>query len=338
MRMNIRNVLLHLPYHNETIFNFCHSLLLRQARRTRRNEKKSCFDADEIIRKNGLNGLEIMETEVFPGKKNVVRIRDSRGRNLILKTGKIDPFQSRLFVAAKAIEKHLCFRVPALVDHGNGWILTEEVEGKYLNGFFDSNPEYCINVSNDVSDDYRVIIKELKAVQSPGNLLQDGSVWLFSMLNLWSKPIIDAGLIDFHLVKNLASEFQGIIDRKGERAFEWCHGNVIGDHVIVSEDGDMYLLDLNVVPRFGRGYHDFLRAIDFMIVKSERDKEIFDALPLWIDAHLSEFDRREVMLTLAFRLIGILGWDILHNKAGSEQIDIEAKKLRIARFIREAVY
>jgi hypothetical protein len=164
-------------------------------------------------------------------------------------------------------------------------------------------------------------------------LLADGQEWLFSRLNLWSKPIVDAGLIDFSLVQQLKQEFEEVINRKGENFFGWVHGNVIGDHILISGE-DIYLLDLNAVPRAGRGYHDFLRALDFMFLKTENDEQTFASIQKWMKQYLSEFDEAEVKLVFAFRNIGILGWDILHHKVEYMKGDIKVKKQLALKFIR----
>ncbi len=150
---------------------------------------------------------------------------------------------------------------------------------------------------------------------------------------LWSKPIIDAGLIDFSLVQQIKKEFEDVINQKGKEFFIWSHGNIIGDHLIVSGK-DIYLLDLNAVPRVGRGYYDFLHALDFMFLKSEDEEKVFTSIPGWIKQYLSGFDEDEVKLVFAFRNIGILGWDIIHEKVEYLKEDLEKKKQLALKFIR----
>jgi len=55
-----------------------------------------------------------------------------------------------------------------------------------------------------------------------------------------------------------------VIDRKGESFFSWSNGNIIGDHVVISGE-DVYLLDLNAVPRVGKGYYDFLKELGLYV-------------------------------------------------------------------------
>lgn len=293
-------------------------------------EKEPAADVKSVLLENR---LQLVETEFFRGKKTVARVKDTSGKHFILKTGKIEPFQVALLEAAKAIENKLSFKVPAIVKEGEGWILLEEIKGKSLNDFYGDMPDWCVETSKKVADDYQLVIQEIQKTQNLGNLLAEGQEWLFSRLNLWSKPIIDAGLIDFSLVQQLKREFEEVIERKGEKFFQRVHGNIIGDHLIVSGE-NIYLLDLNAVPRAGRGYHDFLRALDFMFLKSEDEEKVFVSIPRWIKQYLSGFDEDEVKLVFAFRNVGILGWDILKHKAEEGKGNIERKKQLALKFIR----
>lgn len=293
-------------------------------------EKEPVVDAGSVLLENR---LQLVETEFFRGKKTVARVKDTSGNHFILKTGKIEPFQIELLKAAKAIEDKLSFRVPTIVKQGEGWLLLERIPGKFLNDFYADVPDWCVDISKKIVDDYQLVVEKVQKDQNLGNLLSDGQKWLFSRLNLWSKPIIDAGLIDFSLVQQLKKQFEGVIERKGEEFFQWVHGNIIGDHLIVSGE-DIYLLDLNAVPRAGRGYHDFLRALDFMLLKSKDEERVFASIPGWIKQYLSGFDENEVRLIFAFRNVGILGWDILKHKAEEGEGNIERKKQLTLKFIR----
>lgn len=279
------------------------------------------------------NNLQLVETEFFRQKKTVARVKDSQGNRLILKTGRIDPFQVQLLKTAKLIEAQLYFKVPAIIKQGEGWILLEEVEGQFLNDFYDKKPDWCVEASKKVADSYQLVIAETLKTQMLGDLLVDGQEWLYSRLNMWSKSIVDAGLLDFSVIQQLKTEFEEVIARKGENFFGWVHGNVIGDHILVSGE-DIYLLDLNAVPRAGRGYHDFLRALDFMFLKAENEEKMFAFIPKWMKQYLSEFDEAEVKLVFAFRNIGILGWDILHHNVEYTKGDLERKKQLALKFIR----
>ena len=329
--MGIRAVIIKISFYSRILYNLLNKVMTPKATQLQQEEKEPIVDIEAVIKENS---LQLVEVEFFHQKKNVAKVKDSQGNNLILKTGRIDNFQVQLLKAAKLIESQLYFKIPTIIKQGEGWILLEEVKGQFLNEFYDKKPDWCVEVSKKIADSYQLVIQEIQRSQSLGSLLADGQEWLFSRLNLWSKPIVDAGLIDFSLVQQLKREFEETISRKGKNFFGWVHGNIIGDHIIVSGE-DVYLLDLNAVPRAGRGYHDFLRSLDFMFLKTENEERVFASVPMWMKQHLSEFDEAEVRLVFAFRNIGILGWDILHHNVEYTAGDLEATKKQLAlKFIK----
>ncbi len=328
--MSLRTAILRATFHSRFLYNLLNKIMVNKATQQQEEEKEPMVDMEVVIKENN---LQLVETEFFRQKKTVARVKDAKGNNLILKTGKIDPFQIQLFRTTKRMEVQLYFKVPTIIKQGEGWILLEEVKGQFLNEFYDKKPDWCMEVSKKVADSYQLVIAEILKTQSLGSLLVDGQEWLFSRLNLWSKPIVDAGLIDFSLVQQLKTEFEKVIVKNSENFFGWVHGNIIGDHIVIAGE-DVYLLDLNAVPRAGRGYHDFLRALDFMFLKAEDEERMFASVPKWIKQYLSEFDEAEVKLVFAFRNIGILGWDILHHNVEYTAGDIEAKKRLALKFIK----
>lgn len=328
--MSIRAFILSATFHSRFLYNLLNKIMVNKATQQQEEEKEPMVDMEAVIKKNN---LQLVETEFFRQKKTVTRVKDTKGNNLILKTGNIDPFQIQLLKTAKQMEVQLYFKVPTIIKQGEDWILLEEVKGQFLNEFCDNKPDWCVEVSKKVADSYHLVIVKILKTQSLGNLLVDGQEWLFSRLNLWSKPIVDAGLIDFSLVQQIKTEFEKVIAKKGENFFDWVHGNIIGDHIVMAGE-DIYLLDLNAVPRAGMGYHDFLRALDFMFLKTEDEEQMFTFIPKWIKQYLSEFDETEVKLIFAFRNIGILGWDILHHNVEYTTGDIEAKKRLALKFIK----
>lgn len=279
------------------------------------------------------NKLELIETEFFRGKKNVARVKDGQGNRFILKTGRIEPFQVELYEAAKLIRDQLAFKVPVIIKRDKGWILFEEIEGKFLFDFYNEKPDWCVKVSKKISDSYQLLIQEIQKKKSLSNLLSNGQKWHLSRFDLWSQPIVETGLIETSLVEELKREFNKVVEEKGENFFKWSHGNIIGDHIIVS-DGNQYLIDLAAVPRAGRGYYDFLRALDFMFLKAENEERMFTSIPKWMKQYLAEFDENEIKLIFAFRCIGILGWDILHHKVKYTAGDLKKKKQLLVKFIK----
>jgi len=327
--MRIKTLILKASFCSRFLFNLLNKIATNKAMQ-QQEKGEPIVDVEKVLQENN---LELVETEFFRQKKTITIVRDAQGNRLILKTGRIDPFQVKLLKSAKSIESQLFFRVPAIIQQGTGWVLLEKVEGVFLNDFYDDKPDWCIEISKKVADSYQLVIQEMQKTQSFGNLLEDGQEWLFSRLNMWSKPIVEAGLIDFSLVQQLKKEFEEVIAKKGGEFFNWSHGNIVGDHIIISGE-HVYLLDLSAVPRAGKDYYDFLRALDFMFLKAENGEQIFTSITKWIKQHLSEFDEDEVKLVFAFRSIGVLGWDILHHKVEYTTGDLEAKKKLALKFIK----
>lgn len=328
--MGIKTVIIKVSFYSRLLYNLLNRIMKNKATQQQEEEKEPVVDMETILKENK---LQLMEADFFRQKKTVTRVKDNQNNRFILKTGRIDPFQIQLLKTAKLIESQLYFKVPAIINQGEGWILLEEIEGQFLNDLYSTKSDWCVEVSKKIADSYQLVVQEIQKEQNLGNLLADGQEWLFSRLNLWSKPIIDAGLINFSLVQQLKKEFEEVIARKGEDFFSWVHGDIIGDHIIVSGE-DIYLIDLNAVPRAGKGYHDFLRALDFMFLKAENEEQMFTSISKWIKQYLSEFDETEVKLVFAFRNIGILGWDILHHKVEYIKGNLETKKRLALKFIK----
>lgn len=302
-----------------------------QATRKTSAESAPNIDISSIL---GQHNLIFVEDKFFRGKEHITRLMSNNSDNtFILKTGRIDSFQLNLFQLAKEIENRLKFRVPAVIDHGDGYILMEEIRGNFLNDLYEKDIDYCIKLSKELADSYQILIDELKKQKNTDIIAirQEAEEWFLSRLNIWSKPIIDAGMIEFRLVRDLIEQFDYYSTR--DNFFGLVHGNIIGDHIILG-DGKPYLLDLSAEPRAGGKYYDFLRAIDFMLLKSSQHKEVFEQIQEWIDEYLSDFNKDEIKFILSFRAIGLLGWDILHHNVEYTNGDIEEKKSILLQLIK----
>lgn len=273
--------------------------------------------------------LNLIKPEIF-GKKHIFLAADPSGRRMIVKADRVNPAEAKLLKIAKKIEPELCFKTPEVVIQGGDFVALEEIAGKHLNKFFSGNTDGYMKISKNIADDYQKIVFEYLQKNNPGNLLEDGRKWLFDSFSAWHKPIVENGLIEQEWFDRLEKMLKNSVEEKGEKFFGWCHKNIIGDHILVL-NGNYYLLDLNIASRPGKGYYDFLRAVDWIFLKS--DKLSFDGAADYIKRHLSEFDRKEVELVFAFRCVGILGCDILKNGDNGTG-DFEQKKRDLVRFIR----
>lgn len=218
---------------------------------------------------------------------------------------------------------------------GNSWILKKAVPGRDLKNYFDSNPEWVVETSKKIVDDYQKVIARYFE-QNPterGNLLEDGRKWLFGNLLKWSGPIVEEGLISHLEIRELLDDFESLVRGKGEDLFGYAHGNVIGDHIYVGENKTLYLLGMRIVPRPGKGYYDFLRALDWLFLKMPNEEENFKRIVGWMKKYIAEYNWEEVQFVFALRCVGILGWDMLHRGDFGEG-NIQKKKEFLLRFIR----
>jgi len=328
--MGIQSAIMKASFRSELTFNFLNFVLRIVAKRIN-NKLKDNVDVVEILMRNG---LKTVNPCFFSDKTNIIKVRDCmRGDDIsMLKVGRIDKYQIELFKLAKEIEKRLFFHVPSITKNEVDWFIMEEIKGKFLNDLYDQDPDKCVKICKKISDNYQILLDEFRKRNKIKKSLRSCERWLFSTLNLWSKPIIDAGLIDLSLVQKIESDFREIIARKGIGFFDWVHGNIIGDHIIIDPNGDFYLLDLAMNLRPGNGYYDFLRSLDFMLLKANGN--LSGNIERWMKEYLSDFNEEEVKLVFAFQCIGILGWDILHHNveyvAGNKKEKIQS----FLKFIR----
>ncbi len=217
-------------------------------------------------------------------------------------------------------------------EDGNFWKPAENMPGKFLYTFFEERPDWVVEMNKKISDDYQKVIEKFLGEKFEKDLLAEGKDWIFEKLELWIRPIIDAGLIKAEEIEKIKDDFREIISRKSEEFFGQFHGNVIGDHIFIGEDTTPYLLGMRIVPRPGRGYYDFLRSLDWMLLKADKENN-FDRTAGWMQKYLGDYDWEEIKLVFALRCVGIMGWDALHR--GDHGVgDFEQKKEMLLKFIR----
>lgn len=218
---------------------------------------------------------------------------------------------------------------------GNYWQPVENIKGNYIYKNLDANSDWVVETSKKVVDDYQKVIAEYfrRNPSKTGNLMEDGKNWLFGKLLMWSGSIVEDGLISHQKIAELTKAFEEVIQKKGEGFFGYCHGNVIGDHIYVGEDKTLYLLGMRIVPRPGKDHYDFLRTLDWILLKTDNASVDFHRVAGWMKQYLKQYDWEEVKLIFALRCIGILGWDMLH-RGDFGKGDTEMKKKLLLKFIR----
>lgn len=306
---------------------FWHEVVYRKLLKESKNRKEDedrflyLFDLRAVLRKNN---LRLAEDVAFPPSHNSFRVTDVGGERLILKIG-TNETQKNLLRTARSMQRELCFRVPRIITSGNDWILLEDVRGEFL---YRHRGEW-VGIIQSIALDYQKVLVAAGKKEDFGDLLHDGQKHLYAMLNMWSKPIIDAGLMERAVVRHIAEELSAVIARRGERFFTWGHGDIIGDHAIL-RDGMPYLLDPDVVPCAGRGYHDFLRALSMLLLHAEDVAVMRRRIPKWMKMHTYQYDKEEVRLVFSLLNMGVLR-DMLHARRD------EAKERLMLQFIKREI-
>ncbi len=246
--------------------------------------------------------------------------------------GELVPVVSEMWKNGK-----ICFTsIQAAGDpEGNYWKPVSDIKGDYIYKSFDENPEWVIETSKKISDDYQKIIDEYFE-RNPDkiiNTFEVGKNWLFGKLLMWGGSIVEEGLMSYQEIAEIMKAFESAIERKGESFFGYAHGNVIGDHIFIGKDKDLYLFGMRIVPRPGKGCYDFLRTLDWLLLKADNEIIDFGCTVGWMKKYLQQYDWEEVKLVFALRCMGILGWDMLHGGDFGKG-DFEKKKDLLLKFIR----
>lgn len=220
---------------------------------------------------------------------------------------------------------------------GNSWIPKEGRGWQALIECFADDPEFFVRISREISQGYQIVVSRygLEYPDFSHDIFAEGRQWVFGSLLKWSGPIVEKGLLEYRDIAKIARDFERVMKESGYGFFEFAHGNVIGDHVYLSANKLPHLFGLRIVVRSGRGYYDFLRALDWLILKTDNEIADFHKIVSWMKQYLDleRFDWEEVKLVFALRCIGILGWDMLHR--GDRGVGDTKKKIEILlRLIR----
>lgn len=246
--------------------------------------------------------------------------------------GELIPIVSEMLENGK-----ICFSsTPVAGDsEGNYWKPISDIKGDYIYKSFNEKPEWVIETSKKIADDYQKVISEYfkRNPEESIDIFGTGKEHLFGKLLMWGGSIVEEGLMNHQKIVEIAKAFKNAIERKGENFFDYAHGNVIGDHIFIGEDKILYLLGMRIVSRPGKGYYDFLRSLDWLLLKTDNEIIDFDRTVGWMKQYLQQYDWEEVKLVFSLRCMGILGWDMLH-RGDFGKGDFEKKKNLLLKFIR----
>lgn len=277
---------------------------------------------------------------LFCGFHILLKIAKSMEEKVRLQKGNtaIIDLQEKLISLVQKLfrSREICFTaVPAVGNKGgNNWKSVSKLEGLWVYQKFQDDPEFAIETSRCVARDYQRVIAQTKTegVSSRKIDVEEGKKWVFGSLLKWSGPIVEAGYLNHKQVAELTKDFEEAIEQKGDEFFGYAHGNIIGDHILIGNDGTIYLFGMRIVLRPGKGYYDFLRALDWFLLNTPSDEKTFELFTVWMKSSLKEEGWEEVKLVFALRCIGILGWDILHRGDEGEG-EFAQKREALLRFI-----
>lgn len=230
--------------------------------------------------------------------------------------------QQQLFELAQTMSGQFSF-----IPESSKPFLSGEIKGEALSSFCAKKLDWCVEVSKEAADDYQRLIKKAQE----NNLISDNlpdlaRQGIFLQLILWSKPIIDAGLIDFSLIQKLKDDFECWFE-KNDNCLGWFHGNIVDD-LIVSKN-DIYLFNFSLVPRMGKNYYDFLRSLNSIFLKFLQEKRVIP-IERWIKKYLSHIPQKEIKLVMALEALKMLGQNILYH---SVEDNLKEQKI-ILRFVK----
>jgi hypothetical protein len=149
--------------------------------------------------------------------------------------------------------------------------------------------------------------------------LEAGKAWVFGSLLKWSGSLVESGDLHHREVVGLTEEFEKVIERKREDFFGFFHGNVIGDHLLLDAFRTPYLFGMRIVLRPGNGYYDFLRALDWLILKTPTHEKTFDDVVGWMRTYLLGEDWEEVKRRSEACLCSPVHWHIRVGYASSRR-------------------
>jgi len=274
-------------------------------------------DAAQFIKERGLRTIE----PFLLGRLGVSRVLDSDNHPYVLKTDKIPPDQIALLTTPLPVGINAFIRFPYVeavgitsAEQKATWVLMEDVQGKKEADLIDTDPQFCIDKNWEIAQAYQTVIARYSQQEPLAVDAAASFAWLFDRLEKWSAKIIEAQLITAADVARIKAIWDKLIAENGNRLIATVHGNIHGDHVIFPEQGPSVILDPVIWVRPGRSeYYDWLRSLDWMILKSRQPEAMMNLVIKNIRQRLNHIPEEELRAFIALRAIGCLGADILGN-------------------------
>lgn len=279
--------------------------------------------------------------QTLKGHDHIRRVFGPDGNALLVKTAKIDTFQVELLHAAHETKRSLHFRSPKIVypqtdTDKKEYLITEYVEGSELKEIYADKLAEALTISEVICDEYQELIK---ACQADGIIPQTPDIevaysWMARMFHRWIKRILDKELLTKTEAYEIISTLFAIAEANPQEFFGYNHGNIHGEHIVITPQGMPYLLDLTAQPRPGSAFYDHLRVLDFALLEHPDPNQAVPEIIARVKKLKEQFDPIAVQAVWAFRCIGLLGADILGSETRTNTPDFSVRKQIALAMIR----
>ncbi|MBP7057471.1 hypothetical protein KBB08_03200 [Candidatus Gracilibacteria bacterium] len=274
----------------------------------------------EALVTNGYELTSDIRGRYLGGRLGVNLVTNSKtGKVSVLKMATehkpLDSDQVRLLALAQKTDTGR-MKLPNLEAAGDGWFLMEPVQGVPLSSVLDIQPQTYLTLSLELANKYQQLLAEYHRTYGRRAISAAERAWVFQRLQDWGAPLVQERLLSPNRLKDIEKEWCKLVARYGDSLYKHVHGNIHGDHVI-GNSNHLYVLDavdwIRPCPFEGAMY-DWLRALDWTLVKAKDPQAMFEVALTMIRKKLRTKDPQEVKTFLALRGIGCLGADILQQK------------------------
>ena len=227
----------------------------------------------------------------------------------------LDPDQIRLLDLGASMEpsqRHL----PAIERVGETWFLMEYLGNKTLSQIIDTHPETAIGRTLALSQWYQHLLKGYHHLYGRRAPSAAEIEWPFKRIFDWGKPIVQENIISSKKLADIEANWRKLAQKYGPSLYKHVHGNIHPDHV-VANDKQVYILDpvdwIRPCPFDGATY-DWLRALDWIILKSTKPAAMFQLVLKTMREKLPTIDHEDLKTFMALRGLGCIGGDILQQR------------------------
>ncbi len=237
----------------------------------------------------------------------------------ILKTDKIERDQVRLLLAA-GLDPGSSFQIPKVLypetaEPHPQYLVLEYVEGKELKDLYSTDLDRAIAISKAICIDYQKFLHDCQVGGKLTTTLDTNKalVWTNEAFSRWSQKIIEQGLLSEEEILQIKAKLLALATPHPEQFFGLVHGNIHGEHIIINNQDQAYLLDLTVEARPGGIVYEILRVFDFILLEHPQPELALPKIIAELNALKQQYGADLVQAIWSFRCIGLLGMDILGN-------------------------